>query len=109
MDLTKITSKDFDPSVGDVFVCQTMDGDVHLTLDNIKMLSATGRPDAPVMVDGQEVQPRDPFALTFEGPSTPILQQGIYTLSSEKTGQLELFVVPFKQETNCTLYESIFN
>ena len=37
---------------------------------------------------------RAPFSLLFQGPLTPALPQGIYSLLHQKLGLLELFIVP---------------
>ena len=54
-------------------------------------------------------QPREPFALTFRGPASPSLVQQIYTLSSARTGPVEIFLVPVESSAAGIGYQAIFN
>jgi hypothetical protein len=52
-----------------------------------------------VLIEVDKGPPREegappPFSLTFRGPLEPILGQGMYRLSHDKVGDLDLFLVP---------------
>jgi hypothetical protein len=52
---------------------------------------------------------RAPFALTFLGPTSPILPQRIYELKHDSLGSVALFVIPRQPDTAGGRYEVIFN
>jgi hypothetical protein len=67
-----------------------------------------------VEVQGQKAgatAPRkDPFAILFSGPKTPILPQKIYRMSHAAIGDFELFIVPVGPNKDGLMqYEAIFN
>jgi|SRR3954470_2979898 hypothetical protein len=49
------------------------------------------------------------FSLLLQGPASPRLEQGTYTLGNEKTGPLDLFLVPVAQNEAGIVYEVVFN
>lgn len=51
----------------------------------------------------------EPYAVHFLGPSDPVLQQRIYTLSSEQAGAFDIFLVPVEREAGGIRYEAVFN
>jgi hypothetical protein len=109
IDLNTATHETFRPFVGSVFSVSAASGPVELTLDNVKLASEATIRDSHVEVDGVVLPPRRAFALTFEGPQTPVLHQGIYPLDHPEIGRLDLFLVPFRQDAVCSLYESVFS
>ena len=52
---------------------------------------------------------QEPFQLTFRGPREPMLPQGLYTLSHETLGEIDLFVIPGGPEGNHQLYNVTVN
>lgn len=52
---------------------------------------------------------QDEFALLFLGPDDSPLSQGIYSLSHDGMGTLEIFLVPIKKDRSGVTYEAIFN
>jgi hypothetical protein len=51
----------------------------------------------------------DQFAVVFRGPLNRFLGQGMHTLEHDKLGQLDLFIVPIRQDSEGYYYEAIFN
>ena len=49
------------------------------------------------------------FALIFEGPARPRLDQGIHRMRSERGEQLDLFIVPVGPSAAGLRYEAVFN
>lgn len=109
IDLVTATPDSFRPLVGQAFVVDTPAGPVTLTLDNVKLFERSMTRDNRVEVGGVLHPPRQAFALTFEGPRTPVLASQQMTLTHPDTGPLELLVSPFRQDHDCTLYEAVFN
>lgn len=109
IDLIAADHDSFAPFVGTVFTAAAPAGPVALTLDNVKLLSEATRRDNRVEIDGREHPPRRAFSLTFEGPTEPVLPQGIYRLEHPGCGTLELFLSPFRQDRDCMLYEAGFS
>lgn len=73
-----------------------------LTLNEVVDLS---RPDRKLPPQVRQ----DPFHLTFCGPREPVLNQGMYTLTHETLGPIELFVVPCGFEGDHLMYNVTIN
>ena len=52
---------------------------------------------------------REPFSLLFRGPAESMLPQRSYALSNERTGQIEIFLVPVARDAAGVTYEAVFN
>lgn len=52
---------------------------------------------------------REPFSLLFRGPVEPVLAQKIYTLHNERTGPLDIFLVPVERDAAGLKYQAVFN
>src|SRR5678809_131934 len=52
---------------------------------------------------------QDRFAIIFQAPSTPALNQGTYSFSHEGMGNFDLFIVPIGYDSNSIRYEAVFN
>ena len=65
------------------------------------------------LIDCRKLTPHpavaEPFALTFRGPASPVLQQQIYSLTHPELGDSEIFLVPIGPDKQGMLYEAIFN
>ena len=85
---------------GTDFLAKAGDGtEVVLRLVKVRLLGH--QPNAP--------RP-DPFALEFEGPARPALEQGIHRLEHAQLGSLDVFLVPIGvDEYSGLLYEAVFN
>jgi hypothetical protein len=109
IDLVTATADTFRPHVGAQFTVATEVGPVMLRLDNVKLFEGSTVRDNRVEVGGIVHPPRQAFALTFEGPREPVLAPRQVVLTNPILGDLSLFVSPFRQDHDCTLYESVFN
>jgi len=109
IDLITATADTFDAFVGQTFKIKTADGNIELTLDNVKRFATSMVRDSVVEIDGVIYPPRKAFALTWEGPVEPVLEPNSYTVSNNETGDMLLFVSAFRQDSDCMLYESVFN
>lgn len=109
IDLITATHETFEPFVKQTFEVDTEQGPVTLVLDNIKAFKTSTPRDNHLEIDGVVYPPRQPFALTFEGPREPVLVSMLYTVSHPTTGRLDLFLSGFRQDRDGTFYESVFN
>jgi hypothetical protein len=58
-----------------------------------------GRPDPRV----------EQFTLLFQGPEQPLLPQQMVHLRQEQLGEIDLFLVPVRQDAGGTYYEAVVN
>ena len=49
------------------------------------------------------------FSIVFQGPGNLFLQQRIYSMSHDKLGEFDLFLVPVAQNQSGFQYEAVFN
>lgn len=59
--------------------------------------------------EGRSSPQQELFALTFRGPSTPLLAQYLFPFRHPAIGNFEMFLVPIGQDERGILYESVFN
>lgn len=52
---------------------------------------------------------QEEFSVVFRGPNDAFLGQGIRLLKHDQLGDLELFIVPIRQDQNGYYYEAVFN
>jgi hypothetical protein len=52
---------------------------------------------------------QEEFAVVFRGPLNGFLGQGVRLLTHEQMGQLEIFIVPIRQDAQGFYYEAVFN
>lgn len=52
---------------------------------------------------------RDPFTLTFRGPASLRLPQGIYKMSNATLGEMEIFLVQIAIDQTSSTFEAVFN
>jgi hypothetical protein len=85
---------------GTDFLVKAADG-TELVLRLVKVRSLEHQANAP--------RP-NPFALEFEGPARPALDQGIHRLEHAQLGSLDIFLVPIGvDEYGGLLYEAVFS
>ena len=100
--LGAVTASDFSPHVGSLF---DVDAGPHnrLALELSEAVALPGGGGAPSR--------SEPFSLIFRGPASPVLDQGIQTLSHPELGELTLFLVPVGPGRAGKLprYEAVFN
>jgi len=109
IDLITATHSDFEPFVGQSFTIDHDGAQVTLVLDNVKVNTNLKPRDNYLEIEDVEYPPRQPFALTFEGPREPVLESQIYKLKHGELGELALFVSPFRQDHESMLYETAFS
>ncbi|PWK60649.1 DUF6916 family protein [Roseicyclus mahoneyensis] len=109
IDLVTATADSFRPHIGQDFTVNSVAGPLVLRLDNIKIFEGSTVRDNHLEIGGVVYPPRKAFALTLIGPREPVLRPGLMALSYPHIGPLTLFVSPFRQDHDCTLYEAVFN
>lgn len=96
LDLAKVQCADFAACVNQDFEIATKGAPLVLQL-----FEARSRP-APD--DG-----RDPFTVTFRGPASLRLPQGIYRMSNSQLGEMEIFLVQIAADQDSSTFEAVFN
>ena len=92
--MTDYRPEHFKPLIGTVFAVEHGEPALDLTLDEVRPLPVSQRPGGG-------------FALDFSGPATPMLAQGMVTLTQGDTRH-DLFLVPTARD-EFGHYEAIFN
>ena len=87
----------FAPLTGHAFVATSGSISAELRLGAVQLLGHR-HPDAV----------RDPFSLTFAGPQGLRLPQGIYRLTSEALGDIDLFITQLGDGQKGSEFEAIF-
>lgn len=70
----------------------------------LELVEVQGRPSGPGEQQGMER-----FSVFFRGPAHLRLNQHTFTLTHERMGEFELFLVPVGQDARGFLYEAVFN
>ena len=109
INIADVDQHTFEPFVGREFTVVFDDGELVLKLDNIKVFERSGKRSFAVVADGEEILPRQPFALTWEGPLDPELRADNYRITHPDTGEMVLYLSPFMREPGAMLYESVFS
>jgi hypothetical protein len=105
MDLASLTFESARALVGKPFRVELANGTaVSLRLDDVLAYESRQRPRS----QAGKTPRREPFALYFLGPRSPILPQAIYTLRADAVTFDQLFIVPVGQKEEGTEYEAIF-
>lgn len=52
---------------------------------------------------------QEQFAVAFRVPASVPALQGVYRIKHDDLGDVELFMVPYKQEAEATYFEAFFN
>jgi hypothetical protein len=104
--MDEMTSETFLPHVGSEFRVDGPAAGVEAVGDGVILRLAAVRD-----LGRQPNAPRtEPFALEFEGPPQPMLEQRIYRLQHDELGPLEIFLVPIGIGAAGGLqYEAVFN
>lgn len=98
--LAQLTDAHFAPLVGGGFSLAAGGGpDRAAELLSVRLLTAS--PGAPA--------PRRGFALSFRVRTPDYLPQGVYAVSHERLGRLDVFLVPVGRDADGLLLEAIFN
>jgi hypothetical protein len=91
----RYTAEEFSKHLDDTFTIQHDGRTVELLLAEVKL--------------GRSTPEAEQFSLFFQGPLTPQLQQRMYFMTNERTGALDLFIVPVTQNEKGIVYEVVFN
>ena len=78
---------------------------VHLGSNSLEMQLVECR---KLSIPGRSDGSREPFALLFRGPKTPVLPQRMYRFDFEQLGAVEIFIVPIGPDDFGMQYEAIF-
>lgn len=97
LDLAKVRCADFAACVNQDFEIATSGAPLALQLFEARLR------DAP------EGAARDPFTLTFRGPPSLRLPQGIYRMNNAQLGEMEIFLVQIAADENSSTIEAVFN
>lgn len=81
---------------------------------NTKFLMHLGESNALELelVDARQItltDEQDEYSLLFLGPDNSPLAQGIYKLTHDAMGALEIFLVPIRKNRKGVTYEAVFN
>lgn len=52
---------------------------------------------------------QEQFSILFRGPLQPFLEQMAYEMKHEKLGDVFIFIVPVKKDSEFMYYEAVFN
>ncbi|HEY1189380.1 MAG TPA: hypothetical protein VGE74_17130 [Gemmata sp.] len=100
--LDQLTATDFDALVGTAFTAETPHESAALDLIEVtKLREPPARPGAPVR--------RAPFSLTFRTRTPKYIPQGVFALSHDRLGRIDVFMVPVGWEPGGLLLEAVFN
>ena len=93
-----LTQEDFQKCVNQTCQVHHESNSLELQLIECRKLSPSGRRGGR----------REPFALLFHGPKTPILPQRMYRFDFLQLGIVEIFIVPIGPDGSGMQYEAIF-
>ncbi len=97
--LENLTADDFSPHLNQEFQIQL---DTNTTL----MVQLT---EVTINKQLEERNGRQSFSLVFRGPRDLELTQGIYPMSHDKIGEVDLFLVPIGPDEKGMCFEAVFN
>lgn len=100
--LDQLTATDFNPHVGTPF---TVDAGSEVVI--LDLLTVTPLREPPARA-GAAVR-RLPFSLVFRARTPKHLPQGMFALSHERFGRLDVFLVPVGRDAEGLLLEAVFN
>lgn len=99
LELDLVGAADFSPLLHDTFRLATPDG-VSLDLELVEIYeSGRNRP-------GQE---RSSFSLLFKGTRNELLPQQMYRMEHATLGEMDLMIVPVREDQEGYYYEAVFN
>ena len=64
--------------------------------------------DLTALARNVDPEARTPFSLVFRGPVDPVVAQSIRPLAHDELGELEIFLVPIRQDAEGTEYQAVF-
>jgi hypothetical protein len=94
--LERLTAEDFEPHLHRSFAIGPDDRRWDAELVEIRRLPSSSS------------VARQPFAVVFRGPATPVQSQGMYRVSRAGWGDVDLFLVPVGDDGTGIQYEAVF-
>jgi hypothetical protein len=79
-----------------IFIVKQENGDLPLELTEVTARKLVG-------------QRNEQFSIIFRGPSDQSLGQGTQHMEHKRFGELDLFIVPIRQDGTGLFYEAVFN
>jgi hypothetical protein len=98
LDLANVRCEDFAACLNQDFEIVFPGGTLSVKLSEARLWG----PPQPAHV-------RQPFNLTFVGPTSPRLPQGTYKLRHAALGEMEIFIVLISADKGRAAYEAVFN
>lgn len=99
--LESLTLETFQPLLNETFQIAELEGESILIELTLIEAEAKGQPATP--------ESKQPFSLMFQGPTEPILAQGIYAFQRGAEPPMALFMVPIGPGSEGTEYQVIFS
>jgi len=96
---TNLTEQEFSKHVGTQFKISLGEREIDLTLAEVKAYLPGVNEEAGM----------ERFSVFFDGPGDAILPQQTYQLKHDKMGDIDLFLVPIRGNSNGFRYEAVFN
>src|SRR5262245_62630490 len=100
--LDRLTLSDFEPLCGSAFGAD-LGAAPGVGLELIEARALKGAPTRP-----GRPERRQPFALTFRACTPNYIPQGTYSLTHDRLGRLEIFLVPVGRDEDGLLLEAVF-
>jgi hypothetical protein len=97
-DLASLTAADFEGAVGTDFAVVGDESDRASV--SIRLTE--------VVAGGEQPGRRQPFALRFRGPSSPVLEHITHAVAHAEMGRFELFLGPVGADADGIVYEAVF-
>ncbi len=97
--MAELTEHEFSKHLNSKFSVQLSDGELPLELVEVSAY----RPQE------HEQQGMERFSAVFSGPGNALLPQGLYRLSHDQMGDVDLFLVPVSGDQRHWQYEAVFN
>ncbi|MFY9618467.1 MAG: hypothetical protein WAQ99_01550 [Pyrinomonadaceae bacterium] len=97
--MADLTHDEFSKHVGSKFQIPFTDGDLELTLTEVKAY----------MPEPNEQSGMERFSVFFDGPPNLLLPTQTYLLRHEPMGQFELFLGAISRDAKGIRYEAVFN
>jgi hypothetical protein len=97
--MADLTEQEFSRHLNSTFNVKLVDGDLPLELVEVSAY----RPQE------HEEKGLERFSALFAGSGNALLPQGLYHLSHDQMGELDLFLVPVSVDQRRIQYEAVFN
>ena len=97
--MADLTQQEFSRHLNSTFNLKFVDGDLPLELVEVSAY----RPQE------HEEQGLERFSALFAGPGNALLPQGLYRLTHDQMGDVDLFLVPVSVDQRRIQYEAVFN